>query len=328
MKMNSPMQFCWHASLALLLLLTFGVIAAAADEWESLPGGVLGQRAKIVGTGGIRIAGYIRRPAGEGPFPLVVLLHGGAPTAKPVQAANPEELTKLRAAEADRASDVLGRAAHPPIPDLLAQGWAVYYVDFRPNPRYTLDPLEWDDTLAAIEKARSFSFVDKRRLALAGGSHGGHVTGRVIARTGLCCAVLFAPAGLDLLSLARLADEGAPIGGNQRLVREFEQRSGVKMADVRKEPTKFAYSSPLTEIPRVKCPVLLISGQNDHNAPQPVMDEYVTALRAAGQEADAWHPENGPHGFYFGLPRVIPETAESTRHMVDFLKRHFEAAAR
>src|SRR5262249_16304512 len=153
-------------------------------------------------------------------FPLVVLLHGGAPTAKPVQADSSSELAKLRAEEAKRASNVLGRALHPPIPDFLAQGWAVYYLDFRPNPPYPPVPLEWDDTLVAIDKARSFSFVDPSRIAMVGGSHGGHVTGRMVARTQLACAVLFAPSGLDLISLARLAENGTPIGGNQRLVRE------------------------------------------------------------------------------------------------------------
>jgi hypothetical protein len=49
------------------------------------------------------------------------------------------------------------------------------------------------------------------------------------------------------------------------------------------------------------------------------------ALRAAGKEAQAYHPDNGPRGFDFGIPRVIPETAESTAHAVEFIKKHFDA---
>ena len=49
-----------------------------------------------------------------------------------------------------RASNQMGRAQNPPLPDLLAQGWAIYSIDYRTNPRYTLDPLEWDDTLVAV----------------------------------------------------------------------------------------------------------------------------------------------------------------------------------
>jgi len=298
-------------------------LSSADDEWESLADGIQGQRAEFDGAGGVRIAGYVRKPSGPGPFPLVIFVHGGAPTAKPVQASTDEELTKLRAAEATRASNQLGRSNHPPLLDFLAQGWAVYSVDFRPNPRYTLDPLEWDDTLIAINQARGWSFVDTKRIAMLGGSHGGHVVGRMVSRTPLVCAVLNAPAGLDLVSLSKLADTGVNIGGNQRLVREFEQRTGVKMAAIEKDPAAYQYTSLLTEIPQAKCPILMVSGKNDQNAPLPVMENYVKAMQTAGHEADSYHPDNGPHGFYFGLPQTIPETAESTRRAVEFIKRHF-----
>src|SRR5689334_16145034 len=128
------MHIRWHWLITAIVLTGFSAALAADDNWETLPGGILGQRAEFEGVGGVRIAGYVRRPAGDGPFPLIILLHGGAPTAKSVQANSAEELARLRAEEATRASNVLGRAMHPPIPDFLAQDWAVYYVDFRPNP--------------------------------------------------------------------------------------------------------------------------------------------------------------------------------------------------
>jgi dipeptidyl aminopeptidase/acylaminoacyl peptidase len=311
-----------------------GMLAAAGpatrvsdQPWENLPNGVLGQVADFEGAGGVRVAGYIRRPAGPGPFPLVIVLHGAGPTARPVHSDDEQVLSKTRAAEALRASQVLGRASNPPIPDFLAQGWAVYTIDYRPNPRYTLDPLELEDTLIAVAKARSFAFVDPKRMAMFGGSHGGHVTARMTSRVDLACAVVCAPAGLDLIALAHQAEQGVRIGGNQRLVRELEQRSGVKMAEIEKRPEAYQYSSPFTEVAHVRCPILLISGRNDVNAPLAVMDAYVDKLRAAGKEAETFHPDNGPHGFYVGLPRPIPETAESTRRTIAFLKVHFERGA-
>jgi dipeptidyl aminopeptidase/acylaminoacyl peptidase len=313
--------------LALAQFLFTAPIATAEDAWEALPGNILGQHAEFDGVGGIKIAGYVRKPSGPGPFPLVIFIHGGGPTAKPVQASTEEELTKLRAAEATRASNQLGHSNHPPLADFLAQGWAVYSIDFRPNPRYTLDPLEWDDTLIAVNKARGWDFVDQKRFAMLGGSHGGHVVGRMVSRTKLVCAVLNAPAGLDLISLSKLADQGTNIGGNQRLVREFEGRAGVKMAAVENDAAAYQYTSLLTEIPQAKCPILMISGKNDQNAPLPVMEAYVKAMKAAGHEADEYHPDNGPHGFYFGIPQTIPETTESTRRAIEFIKRQFAAVA-
>jgi dipeptidyl aminopeptidase/acylaminoacyl peptidase len=310
-------------------ILATAVSAARTSDrpWENLPNGVLGQVADFEGAGGVPIAGYIRRPAGPGPFPLVIVLHGAGPTARPVRDDDPQVLSKKRAAEALRASQVLGRASSPPIPDFLAQGWAVYTIDYRPNPRYTLDPLELDDTMIAVNKARSFAFVDPKRIATFGGSHGGHVTARMASRVDLACALVCAPAGLDLIALAHQAEQGARIGGNQRLVRELEQRSGVKMAEIEKHPEAYQYSSLFTEVAHVRCPILLISGRDDINAPLPVMDAYVDKLRAAGKETETYHPDNGPRGFYAGLPCPIPETAESAHRAVAFIKMHFERPA-
>jgi len=314
-------------------LLATGMVAAnspatraAEGPWEELSNGVLGQPAMFDGADGVKIAGYVRKPAGAGPFPIVIILHGGGPTAKAVSGKTEEERAKAMADEALRASNQLGHATNPPLPDFLAQGWAIYSIDYRTNPRYILDPREWHDTLVAVNKARSFSFVDPKRMAMMGGSHGGHVTGRMISRTDLTCAVLCAPAGLDLIALSHLADQGTPIGGNQGLVRAYEQRAGVKMAEIEKNPEAHQYSSPLTEIAKVRCPILMISGKNDPNAPLRVMDKYVDALRAAGTEAETYHPDNGPHGFYWGIPKVIPETAESTRRALAFIKKHFDKA--
>lgn len=63
----------------LILTLSFVVAAApAADEnWEQLPDGSMGREAEFRGVDGVAIAAYIRKPAGPGPFPVIVWMHGG-----------------------------------------------------------------------------------------------------------------------------------------------------------------------------------------------------------------------------------------------------------
>ena len=312
---------------SVLLFATSEVVAEGQVPWEELPNGVQGRLAMFDGVGGAKIAGFVRKPAGAGPFPLVIVLHGGGPTAKAVNAATAEERAKKTAEEAERASRVLGKASNPPIPDFLAKGWAVYSIDYRTNPRYMLDPLEWDDTIIAVKLARSLSFVDPKRVAMMGGSHGGHVTARMASRVDLSCAVLCAPAGLDLIELSHLAARSTKIGGNQRLIRELEQRAGVTMAEIEKDPGKYGYSSPLTEVAKVRCPILMISGRNDDNAPLPVMEAYMAKVRAIGKRTESYHPDNGPHGFYWGIPRPTPETTESTRRAVEFIAQCFKQPA-
>src|ERR1700689_2241311 len=107
-------------------LLAVGISAAsgaetplAEDKWEKMPNGVLGQTAEFEGVGGVKIAGYVRKPEGKGPFPLVIILHGAGPKARPVTADNEQERIQKAAEEADRASESLGHASSPPIPDFL-----------------------------------------------------------------------------------------------------------------------------------------------------------------------------------------------------------------
>jgi acetyl esterase/lipase len=149
-----------------------------------------------------------------------------------------------------------------------------------------------------------------------------------MSRVQLTCAVLCAPAGIDLIALARLAADGTPIGGNLRLVREAEQRASMKMAEVGKNPAAHRYSSLITDDAGARCPILLISGRNDPNAPLPLMETYAEILRAAGVATETYHPDFGPHGFYVALPKPIPETEESTRRAVAFIQRHFDRAVR
>ena len=49
---------------------------------------------------------------------------------------------------------------------------------------------------------------------------------------------------------------------------------------------------------------------------------FTVSSFAAGKEvAPPYHPANGPHGFYVGLPRHIPETDEATRQEIAFIKK-------
>ena len=329
---NLPQNGCRAIHTWLRCLLAGGVIvfggsvAKAADgSWEKLPNGVLGQPAIFEGVGGVKIAGYVRKPAGDGPFPIVIVLHGGGSKARDVQAETEDAKAGMMAAEAIRAGNEL-RPRCILLFLIFLQGWAVYAIDFRPSSHHIIDPIEFDDTVIALNKARAFPFVDPQRIAMWGGSHGGHVTGQMLSRFDLCCAVLCAPAGVDLIELSHLAAKGTPIGGNQMLIRQVEESAGVKMAEIEKHPETYHYSSLLTEVAKVRCPILMISGRNDNNAPLPVVNLYVDKLRAAGKEVETYQPDNGPHGFYSGIPQTLPETAESTRRAVAFIKKHFEMA--
>src|SRR5215471_3468529 len=86
-----------------------GLAAAAAPDWEKLPDGSLGQETEFQGVGGIGIPAYVRKPAGDGPFPVVILAHGGRYGKGPTMG--------------------LGRSPKGPTEDFIKAGWAVYSID-------------------------------------------------------------------------------------------------------------------------------------------------------------------------------------------------------
>jgi dipeptidyl aminopeptidase/acylaminoacyl peptidase len=289
--------------IAEFLLIAFAGAAAAEEKWEHLPDGSLGQTTEFRGAGDVVIPAYIRRPKGDGPFPVIVVLHGG------------------RYGKA--ATLGMGRSTRPPIADFIKASWAVYSIDYRPNPKISIEPIETDDTIAAVKAVRKMPFIDGSRVGMLGGSHGANVTSRVMSRVDLKGAVLCAPAAMDLIEVKKAAGRGEPVVPIlKKLVADMETKHGAKAEEMEKDPKKFGYSSALTEADRVRCPLLIINGRNDDNSPVSIIDLYVKKLRAADKQVETYLPKNGPHGFYFGRPQ-IPESKEATRRAVAFFEKHF-----
>ncbi|HEY2414780.1 MAG TPA: hypothetical protein VGI40_21220, partial [Pirellulaceae bacterium] len=111
-------------------LFVFLAAAGIAQEssWERLADGSLGQVTEFEGVGGIKIPAYIRKPRGEGPFPVIVILHGGK--------------------YGKEATIGMGRAVRSPVADFIQQGWAIYSIDYRPSDQFLL-PIETDDSVLA-----------------------------------------------------------------------------------------------------------------------------------------------------------------------------------
>ena len=141
------------ASLCLLVLLAGRVLAQSNDsrpvplaelanradrEWEPLPDGSLGIVTEFHGAGGVAIPAYLRKPKGPGPFPVVVLLHGG-PFGK-------------------EATFSLGRSS-PPADEFAKSGWAVFAIDYRPDASPP-PPIVLEDSIEAVNAVRKLPFLD------------------------------------------------------------------------------------------------------------------------------------------------------------------------
>jgi len=277
--------------------------AVAADEWEPFPDGSTGQVTEFKGVGGVAIPAYIRKPSGPGPFPVVLLLHGGRYGKAPTIG--------------------MGRSMKSPMVDFIKQGWAIYSIDYRPAEQISIEPIETEDTIEAIKTVRQLPFIDPARLGLMGGSHGANVSSKVISRVDTSGAVLCAPAALDLIEVKKAVAGGEKVVSILlKLIGDMEKKYGASAEEIEKDPAKYGYHTAMTDAADVRCPVLIVNARNDDNSPIPVIDAYVKKLRAAGKPVETYLPAVGGHGFYWGRPE-IPEYQESTRLAVAFFQQQF-----
>ena len=292
-----------------------GVRPAEGSEPESFPDGSTGRISEFPGSEGTMLSAYLRKPKGAGPFPVVVILHGGA--------------------QGKDATYGMARTK-PPAVEFVAAGWAVVTIDYRPTavplrfPGGAIvfpphPPIELNDTLAAIEAVRKTPSLDPKRIAVMGGSHGGYVMSKLISRTGVRCGIVCSPAIFDLIELARALDRNVPmIQVIKNKIAEGEQRYGAPLETIAKHPKAYGYESPMGEAAKVRCPVMIVNGRNDTSSPPSVMEVWAEKLRTAAKQVETYMPDNAPHGFYFASPKALhPETDESTRRVVAFVRKHF-----
>lgn len=146
---------------------------------------------------------------------------------------------------------------------------------------------------------------DQKRLAVYGGSYGGFAT--------LMCATRIPDlwrCAVDVFGVANLI---TMIENAQPNWRRFLARW---IGDVELDREKLVERSPITHIENVRCPMLILQGENDPRVPQEESDQVVERLRALGRRVEyVVYPGEG-HGF---TKRANAEDAYS--RIVKFLTR-------
>jgi dipeptidyl aminopeptidase/acylaminoacyl peptidase len=146
---------------------------------------------------------------------------------------------------------------------------------------------------------------DQKRLAVYGGSYGGFATLMCVTRIPELwrCAV-------DVFGVANLI---TMVENAQPNWRRFLARW---IGDVERDREKLVERSPITHIENVRCPMLILQGENDPRVPQEESDQVVERLRALGRRVEyVVYPGEG-HGF---TKRANAEDAYG--RIVDFLSK-------
>jgi dipeptidyl aminopeptidase/acylaminoacyl peptidase len=246
---------------------------------------------------GQRVHGFVSTPPGDGPFPLVMQVHGGPTMAY---------------------TDTF-------MPDVQAwvdAGFAVAMVNYRGSTGYGTEwrdalignPgfLECEDVLAGLDDLVASGLADRDRAVLLGRSWGGYITllglGRQPDRWAVGVAVV------------PVADYPTAYADEAPQLQAYDRTLFGGSPDER--PELYRERSPLTYVECVRAPVLIIAGANDSRCPIRQIVNYVEARRAAGGEVEFHTYETG-HG-----SMVVEERVQHMRWELEFVQARVPAGRR
>ena len=199
-------------------------------------------------------------PAGPGPFPTVIMVHGGGWETG-------DKVTSLS----------------PLFEPLARAGFAWFSIDYRLAP-YVHIPDELEDLRAAIRYVRTHSawfHIDPNRVAILGESSGGHLVAQVASEPCPGCEVQAVVSFYGVYDLPRLARD--PVW-KEWVPHWFEKPSLEALLE----------SSPISHVSSQLPPLLLIQGTEDSLYMGTL--EYAARLKEAHAHYKLILVEGAPHG--------------------------------
>lgn len=246
--------------------------------------------APVAGDGHVSL-GYLRKPPGDGPFPAVVLIHGGL---------------RQRPSETLR-DQALG--AHPS--RLLESGYVVVTATYRSREvPQSQTARSLDDVLAAVAYTQALPDVDPGSVAVHGCSGGGDLALRIAATMDLAAFVVEEPASLLLTDFATadIVAAAGPSGENIDWVQTY-RADGSGSAAFREK------------IARITSPVLIVHGDEPSQLNRFNAEVLVSELQAADKDV---HVVGYPGQHCFALAGNTVSASRAFRDIDAYIKARVE----
>ena len=252
------------------------------------------QRHTFKGADGQPFQGWLLAPHGEGPFPLVLSVHGGP-------------------------HNLFGDTWNFDHQLYAGQGYAVLYVNPRGSGGYgeafagqvvaDWGGGDWQDQLAALDAAIASSdpAIDPRRLAITGSSYGGFMTCWAVGQTDRFATAVAGACISNLTSFFGTSDIGATWG-----MREFGGPPHERL-------DWYLAHSPIRHVHKVTTPLLLYHGESDLRCPIEQSEQMFSALHQLGKRVELLRLPGEPHAAL---------SAGSPSHRIDARKAILEWLAR
>jgi dipeptidyl aminopeptidase/acylaminoacyl peptidase len=222
---------------------------------------------------GKQIPAFLYRPRGDGPFGVVLSIHGGPEAQeRPVYAYNGLYQYWLSRGIAVLAPNIRGSTGYGKSYQKLI------HRDFGGD--------DLKDFEAAAQYLQSLPWVDSARIGVFGGSYGGFATLSCVSRLPEYWA-----AAVDLVGPSNLVTFAKAVPPTwRRFMAEF-------CGDPYTEEEFLLERSPITYVDQIKAPLFVIQGANDPRVVKAESDQIVARLRGRGVEVKYDVYEDEGHGF-------------------------------
>jgi dipeptidyl aminopeptidase/acylaminoacyl peptidase len=255
------------------------------------------ERVEFKGADGWMVEGWLMKPRGfhdSKKWPLVLEIHGGP-------------------------HSTYGNGFFHEFQVLTGRGYGVLYTNPRGSHAYgekfsTACIGDWggkdyDDLMAGVEHALASGWVDEKRLYVTGGSYGGFMTNWIVGHTTRFRAAATQRSISNNISAFGTSDIGWHF---------WEHEMGE--ATPWHNAAKLIERSPLTYVPKVKTPLLILHAERDLRCPIEQAEQFFIALRWHGVETTfVRFPEDNHDLTRGGKPR---NRVEHAKRIADWFDAH------
>lgn len=243
----------------------------------------------------------VTRPQGKGPWPTVVLVHGGPYVRGEEWGFNPD--TQFLASRGYLVIQPEFRGSQGYGDKLFRAGWKQWGLAMQ------------DDITDATRWAINSGLADPKRIAIAGASYGGYAT-----MMGLVKEPALYRAGINWVGVT---DIGMmyEIGWSDFMGDKWMRYGMPKMiGDPDQDARQFVATSPLQQAAKIKQPVLMAYGELDFRVPLPHGTKMRDALKTAGNQQVEWIEYEGEgHGWM-----LLKNKVDFWTRVEKFLAKHLQ----
>ena len=242
---------------------------------------------------GRKIPCVLSTPKGDGPFPVLVTVHGGQGN---------RDLGYIRTMAAPN-------PLSPTINAFNEQPWAILAISYRSG-NGALFGMEHDDVIAGIRFAKTLPKVDAARVGVVGGSHGGHLALVAAEKMGteILCVAAGSPWMTDPLVYMTGDPSKPPLSKVPVKAREALQLNGRRILNGMKTGRRMSDDEIRAFIARhsieansdkIVIPTLFVTSDGDDQAPHALIEPMIRRMQAAGKDVSVYTARKSPHGFYW-----------------------------